>query len=145
MGSVLEASWIHRIQVIFNEFRIRNYDSINSSINFITNYRSISGGTGSGFASLLLQQLSADYPKTITLDFVIIRPPIYPQSSWNRTTHYSPPMLRWITWIAPSSSTTKPCTTFVPGIERNSRKKYLSLINLSSCYHFIVPQTAIWT
>lgn len=75
MGSVLEASWIHRIQVIFNEFWIRNYDSINSSINFITNYRSISGGTGSGFASLLLQQLSADYPKTITLDFVIYPSP----------------------------------------------------------------------
>lgn len=74
MGSVLEASWIHRIQVIFNEFR-SEIISINSSINFITNYRSISGGTGSGFASLLLQQLSADYPKTITLDFVIYPSP----------------------------------------------------------------------
>lgn len=59
---------------------------------------------------------------------LFIRPPTYPQSSWNRTTRYSPPMLRWITWTVPSSSTTKPCTTFVPGIERNSRKKYLSLI-----------------
>lgn len=67
---------------------------------------------------------------------LFIRPPTYPQSSWNRTTRYSPSMLRWITWTVPSSSTTKPCTTFVPGIERNSRKKYLSLINLSSCYLF---------
>ncbi|XP_043789115.1 tubulin alpha chain-like [Apis laboriosa] len=38
-------------------------------------FRSISGGTGSGFASLLLQQLSTDYPKTITLDFVIYPSP----------------------------------------------------------------------
>lgn len=38
-------------------------------------YRAISGGTGSGFAALLLQHLSRDYPKKITLDFVIYPSP----------------------------------------------------------------------
>lgn len=72
---------------------------------------------------------------------LFIRPPTYPQSSWNRTTRYSPPMLRWITWTVPSSSTTKPCTTFVPGIERNSRKKYLSLIYRRVIYFYRSPNS----
>ncbi|OAD54075.1 Tubulin alpha chain, partial [Eufriesea mexicana] len=38
-------------------------------------FRAISGGTGSGFATLLLQQLSRDYPKKITLDFVLYPSP----------------------------------------------------------------------
>lgn len=33
--------------------------------------RSVNGGTGSGFTSLLLERLSRDYPKQITLDFII--------------------------------------------------------------------------
>ena len=38
-------------------------------------YRSLNGGTGSGFATLLLEQLSRDYPKQITLDFVVFPSP----------------------------------------------------------------------
>ncbi|KAK1125117.1 Tubulin alpha-1C chain [Melipona bicolor] len=38
-------------------------------------FRSLNGGTGSGFATLLLEQLSRDYPKQITLDFVVFPSP----------------------------------------------------------------------
>ncbi|XP_029039496.2 tubulin alpha chain-like [Osmia bicornis bicornis] len=38
-------------------------------------FRSLGGGTGSGFATLLLQRLMRDYPKKITLDFAIYPSP----------------------------------------------------------------------
>ncbi|XP_017889363.1 tubulin alpha chain-like [Ceratina calcarata] len=38
-------------------------------------FRSISGGTGGGFATLLLEHLAYNYPKTITLDFVLFPSP----------------------------------------------------------------------
>jgi tubulin alpha len=39
-------------------------------------FHSVAGGTGSGFASLLLEQLSQDYPKKAKLDFCIYPSPV---------------------------------------------------------------------
>ncbi|XP_012143991.2 tubulin alpha-1C chain isoform X2 [Megachile rotundata] len=50
------------------------WESCSRPCGFIV-FRSFSGGTGSGFATLLLQRLSRDYPKTITFEFAIYPSP----------------------------------------------------------------------
>ena len=45
--------------------------------------------------------------------------------SWNLIMQFLLPMAHWITWIVPSSSTTKLYTTFVPGIHLFRRKVFL--------------------
>ncbi|XP_050594641.1 tubulin alpha chain-like [Bombus affinis] len=52
----------------------RIWETCSKPAGFIV-FRSISGGTGSGFATLLLEHLSQNYPKTITLDFVVFPSP----------------------------------------------------------------------
>ncbi|KOC63663.1 Tubulin alpha chain [Habropoda laboriosa] len=52
----------------------RIWETCSKPAGFIV-FRSLSGGTGSGFATLLLQNLNRDYPKQITLDFVLYPSP----------------------------------------------------------------------
>lgn len=77
---------------------------------------------------------------------LFIHLPTYLRLSWNRTTRYSLPMVHWITWTAPSSSTTKLYTTFVPSIDQKLEEKKKYRINLSyRLIHLRFPKLAIWT
>ncbi|XP_054015760.1 tubulin alpha-2/alpha-4 chain-like [Hylaeus anthracinus] len=48
----------------------RTWDKCSRPTGFIV-FRSVNGGTGGGFGTLLLERLTYDYPKKITLDFAI--------------------------------------------------------------------------
>ncbi|CAK9807698.1 Tubulin alpha-8 chain [Anthophora quadrimaculata] len=52
----------------------RIWETCSKPAGFIV-FRALSGGTGSGFGTRLLQNLSRDYPKQVTLDFVLYPSP----------------------------------------------------------------------
>ena len=78
-------------------------------------FRSFGGGTGSGFASLLMERLSVDYGKKSKLEFSVYLRHKLPQPLWSLTTRFSPRTQPWSTPTAPSWWTTKPSTTSATG------------------------------
>merc|ERR1712032_1345996 len=76
-------------------------------------FHSFGGGTGSGFASLLMERLSVDYGKKSKLEFAIYPPLRSPPLSSSPTTPSSPPIPPSSTPTVLSWLTTRPSTTSV--------------------------------